>query len=220
MLDAECSTGKSNLDGVKSIQWGIEHEKDAIKVYEEATGNTVAPCGLILSECGRLGASPDGVVGDVILEVKCPYSARSSSISDMCKTGKSYLQHHEQVYYLRTDHDYYHQIQGQMYLSGKEVCHFVVWSPTETVILPIAKDPTWETNLSILAAFFDTMLLPRLLEKYSVTTSSGSNTNDVDVNATHYLPCTSTATDGAAFTESPDMSLETAVLIQEVTAQP
>ncbi len=159
---------------MKAIQWGIEHEKDAIKTYEEATGNDVKPCGLLVSPNGFLGASPDGFVGDnVVLEVKCPWRMRSSKLSDVVSTDKMFFigkldnPDNDSQYYLKPDHAYYHQVQGQMYLSGRSECHFVVWSPEEATILHVAKDDTWASNLGLLSSFYCDFVLPEFMKMAS-----------------------------------------------------
>jgi len=76
--------GQTKLDGVKAIQWGIEHEADAIRQYETETSNTVEPCGLLLAPNGYLGAFPDGLVGqDIVIDVKCPWQLRSKRMSEL-----------------------------------------------------------------------------------------------------------------------------------------
>lgn len=39
-------------------------EPVAARLYELQTGNTITPIGFVTSDCGRFGASPDGLVGD------------------------------------------------------------------------------------------------------------------------------------------------------------
>lgn len=56
-----------------AMQWGIDHEDEANARYEEITGNFIQSCGLALHDTIEfLGASPDGIVGDGIVEFKCP----------------------------------------------------------------------------------------------------------------------------------------------------
>ena len=68
--------GNKNLDCVKTIQWGRNHERKAVETYSAMSGNIVIPTGIWLHESGCFGASPDGLVGeDTVLEVKCPYAS-------------------------------------------------------------------------------------------------------------------------------------------------
>lgn len=57
----------------RAMQAGIDTEPDARRWYDFETGETVEQVGFCLSDCGRYGASPDGLVGDDGgLELKCP----------------------------------------------------------------------------------------------------------------------------------------------------
>jgi len=49
---------------VPAIEWGITHESDARKQYEESTGEKVTETGIWLFQEGHLGASPDGLILD------------------------------------------------------------------------------------------------------------------------------------------------------------
>ena len=73
--------------------------------------------GFYVDSCGYLGASPDGVVvhsdGRVesLVEVKCPFSAQNMTIQQACEI-KSFCCSIDN--YLKLDHDYYYQVQGQV----------------------------------------------------------------------------------------------------------
>ena len=58
----------------QAMQWGIDHQGDAISHYEIVTGEIVAPEALIFHPTIEyLAATPDGFIGlDGLLEVKCP----------------------------------------------------------------------------------------------------------------------------------------------------
>lgn len=56
-----------------AMQWGIEQEGNAKAAYEAATGRIVTDVGFIEHPTIEwLGASPDGFVGDGLIEIKCP----------------------------------------------------------------------------------------------------------------------------------------------------
>nr|CAI5858523.1 unnamed protein product [Callosobruchus analis] len=44
---------------------------------------------------------------------------------------------------LNTDHDYYHQIQGNLWLTNRNICYLVIWTPNESLI---SVDNDWATN--------------------------------------------------------------------------
>ncbi|KAA0717389.1 hypothetical protein E1301_Tti012157 [Triplophysa tibetana] len=152
--------------GIPALDWGIEKERQAVQAFTTATQKEVQESGLWLSPSGVLGASPDGLVGSSeILEVKCPYNAREMTIDDAVKQKKiSYISKEGDTYSLHRDHKYWHQVQGQLHLTGRQTCYFVVWTKKDHVIIPISRDDTWKPNLQVLEDFFETHMLPRLPE--------------------------------------------------------
>jgi hypothetical protein len=77
-LVAERLSGQSQEDGYINavMQWGIDHESEAIAAYEALTGNLVEPIGFVESDNLMVGTSPDGFVGDDgIVSIKCPKTA-------------------------------------------------------------------------------------------------------------------------------------------------
>lgn len=56
-----------------AMQWGIDQEVNAKAAYEAATGRIVTDVGFIdHPEIEWCGASPDGFVGEGLIEIKCP----------------------------------------------------------------------------------------------------------------------------------------------------
>lgn len=157
--------GEYNLDRVLAVQWGRDNEKLAISTFEEQTGFKVESCGLFLDRCGFLGASPDGICGDAIIEVKCPYKYRNSSLRAVLQADKSYVLYYEaDTPILNETHIYYQQMQGQMYITKKEKCYLIIWTPNETETFLIEKDPAWVANIKILKEFYLQKLLPFIME--------------------------------------------------------
>ncbi len=77
-LVAERLSGCSQEDGYvnAAMQWGTDHEAEAIRVYESLTGAMVDPIGFCEHDSLPVGTSPDGFVGDEgILSIKCPKTA-------------------------------------------------------------------------------------------------------------------------------------------------
>lgn len=133
--------GKYNLDGVKSIQWGNDHEEVAIKVFEQATQKKVSPTGIWLHPSGILGASPDGLVEDNgLIEVKCPYKHRMSTGIEL-QEDKTYC--FDGPGKLKTAHSYYHQMQGQMAILNKAKCYLMIWTTKEAVVVEVERENGW-----------------------------------------------------------------------------
>jgi hypothetical protein len=158
--------GGYNLDKVQAVQWGIQNEETAVKLFVESTGMPVKPTGIWLHQSGVIGASPDGLVGDdSLVEIKCPFSKRLDTIEEAVADRTFYVQMLDESYILKEDHPYYHQVQGALHLTNRETAYFCVWTTKSFLILPIQKDVEWANeNLNILQKFYKEQMLPRLLE--------------------------------------------------------
>lgn len=93
---------------------GIEMETEARSLFEVVQEVTVQEVGLCLDDLGRWGCSPDGLIGeDGGLEIKCPSLA-------------------VHVGYLlsgKVPADYYQQVQGSMYVTGRSYWWFMSYYP-------------------------------------------------------------------------------------------
>lgn len=78
-----------------------------------------------------MAASPDGLVGDdCIIEIKCPFSIRDYTPENAYEEKKiKYLEKKNGKLVLKKNHDYFYQIQGQLHITPKKYCYFVVWTP-------------------------------------------------------------------------------------------
>lgn len=149
------------MAGVKSIQWGVDHEETAIKVFEEAMQKKVSPTGLWLHTSGVLGASPDGLVGDnAIVEVKCPFKHRMSTEEEIQQDTKYCFDADGQ---LKTSHPYYHQIQGLLAITDRSLCYLVVWTTKETIVLPVDRVRNWKVNIKSILKFYHEQFINRLM---------------------------------------------------------
>lgn len=157
--------GEYDISRVQAVRWGVVNEKEGIKAFTKLTMKVVKDCGLWLHKSGVLGASPDGLVDDnAIIEVKCPYTHRNSTIEEAVKDPKFCLVKRGAGYCLKQSHHYWHQVQGQLFITGKQICYFVVWTTMQTVVLAIQKDCTWEPNLLSLQEFYTIHMIPALVD--------------------------------------------------------
>lgn len=78
-----------------------------------------------------LAASPDGLIGDnSIIEIKCPFSIRDFTPENAYKENKiKYLEQKDDKLSLKKSHDYFYQVQGQLHITQRKFCYFVVWTP-------------------------------------------------------------------------------------------
>ena len=189
---------RPNLQGIPAIEWGLGHEKQAILCYEELLHVRVQPTGLWLSPDGALGASPDGLVygGEGIIEVKCPFSCRAAeNWQDAVETGliPPYLQFEdeegEQVTLKKTS-NYYHQVQGQLNMTGAMWCDFVVWTPGYMKISRIYPDRAWvKTVLPVLCDFARNCLPLCALDPVTGAVEGVSQVHFFYIRAYFYFAC-------------------------------
>lgn len=97
-----------------AMEWGTDNEPVARLRYELTTGNDVEECGFYAHPDIETGASPDGLIGeDGLLEIKCPNTAT----------------HIETLRRRTVPSQYYWQVQGQLWLTGRDWCDFVSFDP-------------------------------------------------------------------------------------------
>ena len=148
------------------MQWGTVNEGEAIKAFEAKTGLKAEETGLWLDKSGVLGASPDGLIGqNHVLEVKCPYTFWNSTWDEALKSESFFLKKEENgEFILKKDHVYWHQVQGQLHITNREICYFVVWNLKDCKILSIRRDKEWEHNINLLQDFYYLHIFPKVVE--------------------------------------------------------
>ncbi|XP_024859127.1 uncharacterized protein LOC112450070 [Kryptolebias marmoratus] len=162
-----------DLSGINAIKWGRDNEPTARKSYTKAMkahhqNFNVALCGLVVHpEHPHLGASPDGVAncsccGRGTVEIKCPYKYKnglqgSHEDPDFCL---------DKSFHLKTNHEYYHQVQLHIFVCVVQYCDFVIWTQRDLLITRVAKDEEMlHTVLPIAEQFFRQSILPELLTR-------------------------------------------------------
>lgn len=78
-----------------------------------------------------LAASPDGLVGEnSIIEIKCPFSIKDFTPQDAHEQKKlKYIDMQKDELVLKKTHLYYYQVQGQLHITRRQFCYFIVWTP-------------------------------------------------------------------------------------------
>ncbi len=121
------------FQGNIATDYGHQHEDEARTEYAFATGNAVTETGFHAHpEHEWLGASPDGLVGSRgLVEIKCPFRLRDAGEVplDMMALGDRDL--------------YWHQMQCQMAVMGRDWCDFAVWCPSDIKVERYDRDPAW-----------------------------------------------------------------------------
>jgi len=97
-----------------SMEWGTEQEPFARMAYEAHTGTFVKEEGFVdHPTIEGFGCSPDGIVGEGLIEIKCPNTAT----------------HIETVLENKAPSKYIPQMQCQMACTGAKWCDFVSFDP-------------------------------------------------------------------------------------------
>lgn len=118
VVDHEYSQQPDQLYTSVAMELGTINEPACRSWYEFTTGSQVDEVGFCLSECGRFGCSPDGLVGDDgLLEIKCP----------SLKTHVGYLRAGE------LPAEYACQVHGALIATGRKWVDFVSFSQSEDI---------------------------------------------------------------------------------------
>ena len=100
-----------------------------------------------------------------VLEIKCPATAKDTSLEELSKSSKFFLNKADDEFHLKKKNNYYYQVQGQMHITQRTWCDFVVWTPraSEMVVERIAYDSEfWGRMYPKLKAFYFGSMLPEL----------------------------------------------------------
>jgi hypothetical protein len=161
-----------------AVLWGRDHEQIAIDAYllqvrRNHPPLTIVRNGFIINEhYPHLAATPDGLVYcphckpyHGIIEVKCPCSLRDLHPLEATKLSNFIceLDCHGGLK-LKRSHAYYFQVQGQLAISKRSWCHFIVWTNKGLQYETIHYDKEiWENvMLPKLNAFFCRAIIPEL----------------------------------------------------------
>lgn len=167
-----------------ATEWGRQKEALALKMYVQFqienshAGLYCCRSGLVISEMyPHLGASPDAVVHDPstevqfgVAEVKCPYSVRSVTPQEAAKSSTFFCFLDEGKLKLKRTHNYFCQVQGQMALTEREWCDFIVYTEKGISVERIKFDADFWSNdlLPKLNSFFDNCLAPEIVSPMHV----------------------------------------------------
>jgi hypothetical protein len=149
----------------RSIDIG-HHNSVAIDMYKMIKGCDIQLSGIWLDRSGCIGGSPDGIVGDnVIIEVKCRHTLRETMVTAaLDKPGFMLTKDSGSDIGLNTSADlgaqYFHQMQGNLYMTNRSSCDLLVWTPHKMVIVNVEKDVNWGVNLDLLKNLYCDTYLP------------------------------------------------------------
>lgn len=154
------TSGKNNLlKNVPAIKWGVQNEKTALAEYVQVLGEPMEKCGIFIHKYfNHLAASPDAINenGNLIVEIKCPFKIRLGDPREASYLSKGCL---------AKNHEYYTQIQFQLFVTGVKVCDFVVWTTKGIYIEKIDYDKKFvETRLPFINEYYSKVFIPTYLK--------------------------------------------------------
>lgn len=134
--------------------WGKLYERFGIEEYKRQTGLKVTygaeNIGIFIEPDGKLSGRPDAFVKTGpnslygLIEVKCPYSYSATS------EGLETYPHLQKIagiipnikteFTMRKGTSHYVQVQSYLYLTGLSWAHYVLWTPTKTIIAYVGRD--------------------------------------------------------------------------------
>lgn len=170
---------ESKMFQTEATEYGKKYEATAIETLvnkrrEVHSNYTVTECGFTVNNnYPHCGVSPDGIAececcDKGVVEVKCPFTLRDCKMDTYLKKRTCPLtlieEDGELVYKLKEDHEYYFQVQMEIFLCDVQYCDFIVWSPTFSIIIHILIDPEfWAEQYLKTVLFYKKVLLPELL---------------------------------------------------------
>nr|CAI5847390.1 unnamed protein product [Callosobruchus analis] len=154
----------SFLFKTKATVWGITHEAQALKTYQDHCASmheelqnipNLVPLQMALVTCQCCGTG--------CVELKCPYLLKELSLVKFAQQKTSCLGKTENKFYLKQDHGYYYQVQIQMAILGTTFCVFMIWSPREFFLQRIFFDEDfWRSESAKALQFHKMVVLPEL----------------------------------------------------------
>lgn len=127
----------------EAMNWGIEHEEEAVEYYSLISGTDVQEVGFY-SYSPNFGGSPDGlIVGEGVIEIKCPFNPINHLRYGLCKTPKDLKKLSKANYW---------QCVANMLATDTGYCDFMSYDPrlegaAKMFILRIERDKEAETEL-------------------------------------------------------------------------
>jgi hypothetical protein len=115
------------------VRYGIECEHFAKTKSEQLTGFKIQESVLfIYYHLPFLAASPDGLIdNNGIIEIKCPSTIKELTPKEAIESRKlkfATLDSQGNLQ-LKQSHNYYFQVMGQLKITQRLFCCFIIWSP-------------------------------------------------------------------------------------------
>lgn len=151
-----------------ATEHGKQHESVALQLYATEKETVVQPCGLFIDlKHGFLAATPDGLVGtDRIVEVKCPLKYKEHEPLEAARNFSEKKQRDGALVLSRSHSYYFYQVQGQLHITGRIICDFVVYTTKGIHVQEIRRDDAfWRAKMEpFLLRFYKDCILPEIVD--------------------------------------------------------
>ncbi|XP_076078325.1 uncharacterized protein LOC143048513 isoform X2 [Mytilus galloprovincialis] len=153
----------SNIQS-KALSHGKNYEAKALKAFNLKFDKNAKRCGFYVSiDKSFLGASPDAILedGQSIVEIKCPYNGRNEDV----KPGPNFkflqMDSNGNIV-LKESSNYYDQIQGQLFVTKRSLCYFVVYTLCDLFVQKINLNEEYCNNCLVpkLESFYQRVFRP------------------------------------------------------------
>ena len=168
----------TKFEGNTATRWGILQEETTKAKYlaekqKTSPGIATSQSGLVIStENPWLAASPDGLVTDPtenppqgIVEFKNPYSVRNNTIYEATSSKKGFclkVDDETGELSLKTNHEYFYQVQCTMYCTQRQWCDIVIRAKDIYIERVYYQKEFWISIIPKLKEFYFTAILPEL----------------------------------------------------------
>lgn len=119
---------KSDLTGVRATEWGNVYESEAGEAFEKYIGKPIEFYGGANPQFYHFnaysGGSPDGLLDDAVLEIKCPYNT-----ANHVKRLLASRQGASNDWLRDNNEDYYWQVQFNMMCTERNKAYLVSYDP-------------------------------------------------------------------------------------------
>ena len=161
----------------KATQWGLGNEALARKLYIKNSRKKhhnlhVSECGLFIDlEFPYIAASPDALVSCTchepgLLEIKCPWTHRGSTITQYATDKKSCLEMVNNEPRLKRTHMYWYQVQCQMHATKRKWYDFFLCTTKDSFLERVTYNEVFfAANVEKAKVVYEKLIVPEIFTR-------------------------------------------------------
>ena len=100
--------------------------------------------------------------GTTVLEIKCPSVVRNQMINTK---RVPFLKEEDGHIFLDNNHDYFYQIQGQLFCTGATICNFVIYTFKDFKCIHVKRDDIFINMVKKLQEFYEKYFKSAVLQR-------------------------------------------------------